>query len=177
MSKEPSERPPATWRIKIGFAIFVASIGWPVLVPVFPILGAPASVTVAFSGFMIVAAEFMMIAGAAVAGKEGFAFIKSRVLGFLRPDGLPHPVSRTRYTIGLLMFAAPLAFGLASPYFGHHLPAFDAHQWIYAVAFDLLLLISLFVLGGSFWEKLRSLLKHDAYAVFPVRPAGQVTSE
>jgi hypothetical protein len=32
-------------------------------------------------------------------------------------------------------------------------------------------LASLFVLGGDFWEKLRSLFVHKAYAVFPEQPA------
>ena len=32
---------------------------------------------------------------------------------------------------------------------------------------DLLLLTSLFVLGGDFWDKLRALFFHQAKAVFP----------
>ena len=35
------------------------------------------------------------------------------------------------------------------------------------VAGDLLLLASLFVLGGDFWDKLRSLFSHGATVVFP----------
>jgi len=162
-----SDKQQATWRVKVGFAIFVASIGWPVLIPVLPLVGVSATATAAFSGVMLVAAEFMLLAGAAIAGKEGFAFIKATVFGFLKSYGPPSEVSRTRYRIGLVMFATPLAFGWAAPYFGHHLPGFDDGQLIYAIAGDVLLLISLFVLGGGFWDKLRSLFKHNAYAVIP----------
>ena len=41
----------------------------------------------------------------------------------------------------------------------------------YAVGGDLLLLASFFVLGGDFWDKLRSLFIYDAHAVIPEKPA------
>ena len=171
------KRPKVGWQVQVGFAIFVASIGWPVLLPVLPLLGVSTTTTAAFGGVMVVAAELMLIAGAAIAGKEGFAFIKKTVFGFLRSYGPPREVSRTRYTIGLVMFTVPLVFGWASPYFGHHIPGFESGRLIYAIVCDVLLLISLFVLGGGFWNKLRSLLKHDAYAVIPGARAAEGNSE
>lgn len=161
------EQPQASWRTKVGFAIFVASIGWPILIPILLLMGVSTTAIAAFSGVMVVAAELMLIAGAAIAGNEGYAFIKATVFGFLRSYGPPREVSRTRYTIGLMMFATPIIFGWASPYFGHYLPSFETRPMIYAVAGDLLLLFSLFVLGGAFWDKLRSLFQHNAYAIFP----------
>ena len=119
------KQPQTGWRVKVGLAIFVASIGWPVLIPIFLLLGVSKTVTAAVSGFMLVAAEFMLVAAAAIAGKEGFSLIKKKVFGFLKSHGPPSEVSRTRYTIGLVMFVTPLAFGWASPYFGHYLPALD----------------------------------------------------
>jgi hypothetical protein len=161
------------WRTTVGFAILVASVAWPLLLPILLLLGVSATVTAAFTGVMVVAAELMLIAGAALAGKEGFALIKAKAFGFLGAYGPPREVSRRRYTIGLVMFAIPLAFGWASPYFGDRIPGFVASRWVYAVAFDALLLISLFVLGGGFWDKLRSLYRHNAYAVIPNQPAGE----
>ena len=156
----------ATWRTKVGFAIIVASIVWPLLIPILPLLDVSATATAAFSGVMLVAAEFMLLAGAAIAGKEGFAFIKATVFGFLSSYGPPSEVSHRRYTIGLVMFATPLVFGWASPYFGHHLPGFETGRLIYAIVFDVLLLISLFILGGGFWAKLRALFVYDATVQF-----------
>jgi hypothetical protein len=167
------ERLKVGWRVKVGLAIFVASIGWPVVIPVLPLLGVSTTAIAAFGGVMLVAAEFMLIAGAAIAGKDGFAFVKATVFGLLRSYGPPSEVSRHRYTIGLVMFATPLVFGWASPYFGHHIPGFESGRLIYAIVFDVLLLISLFVLGGGFWDKLRSLLKHNAYAVIPENSAAE----
>ena len=172
-----NEQPQAGWRVKLGFAIFVASIGWPVLIPILLLLRVPTTATAAFSGVMVVAAEFMLIAGAAIAGKEGFAYIKGKVFGFLKSYGPPSEVSRLRYTVGLVMFATPLAFGWAAPYFGHHLPGFENGQLFYAIVGDVLLLISLFVLGGGFWDKLLSLFIHNAYAVIPANRTRERASE
>ncbi|GAF79317.1 unnamed protein product [marine sediment metagenome] len=169
------EQTQAGWRVKLGFAIFATSIGWPIFIPILLALGVSKTTTAAISGVMVVAAELMLIAGAAIAGKEGFAFIRATVFGFLRSHGPPREVGRLRYTIGLVMFATPLAFGWASPYFGDHLPVFDGGEFIYAISFDVLLLASLFVLGGGFWDKLRSLFVHKAYAVIPAKPAGERT--
>ncbi len=152
----------AGWRTIVGFALFLVSIVWPILIPIMSAIGMPASAVAAFAGVMVVAAELMLIAGAAIAGKEGFALIKATVFGCLRPYAPPREVSRTRYNIGLIMFSTSLLFGWASPYFGYHLPGFETNSLVYAVAGDLVLFLSLFALGGNFWDKLRSLFRHDA---------------
>jgi hypothetical protein len=145
------------------------SMGWPVLLPIMPLVGFSGSAIAAFSGAMLVAAEVMLLAGAAIAGKDGFAFIKSKVFGLLKSYGPPKKVGRTRYLIGLIMFVVPFLLGWAAPYLGTYLPGFETHPLYYAVAGDALLIFSLFVLGGEFWDKLRSLFLHDAYAVIPAK--------
>jgi hypothetical protein len=157
----------ADWRIKLGFVLFVLSIAWPLLLPVMPLVGFSGSAIAAFSGGMLVAAEIMILAGAAIAGKDGFKYIKERVFGFLKSHGPPKAVTRTRYIFGLILFVAPLFFGWVSPYVAEYLPGFPEHARYYEIAGDVLLLGSLFVLGGEFWDKLRSLFLHRAHAVIP----------
>jgi len=70
--------------------------------------------------------------------------------------------SRLRYRIGLVMFCAPLAFGWLSVYVAGSIPGFAQNPLPYALGGDLLLLTSLFVLGGDFWDKVRSLFLHNA---------------
>ena len=156
-----------TWRMRIGFLLFAVSVGWPVLLPILPVLGVGTEAIAIFSGAMVVAAELLMLAGAAIAGKEGFGVIKQTVAGLLRKFGPPVEVSPLRYNLGLVIFFAVIIFGWASPYFGHHLPRYETHLIWYAVGGDLLLLVSLFLLGGAFWDKLRSLFDRNAHAVFP----------
>ena len=107
------------------------------------------------------------IIAVAVMGKSGYAYIKNRVFGFLKQYRPPAEVSRTRYRIGLVMFAVPIAFGWLSPYVANWVPGYLGSQFTYAIAGDLLLLASLFVLGGDYWDKVRVLFIHGARAVFP----------
>ena len=157
----------SSWRIKLAFVILIASIAWPTLIPVLAFMGVSSGVIATFSAVMIFVAELMMLTGAAIAGKEGFTFIKQKVFRIFAPFAPPKKVGRTRYTIGLVMFVVPLLFGWASPYFGHHIPGFQQHTMAYAIIGDALLLASLFVLGGDFWDKLRSLFLHNAIAQVP----------
>ena len=112
-----------------------------------------------------------MVVAAAVMGKQGFAELKRRFGSFLARHGPPQQVSRTRYRIGLVMFALPLLLALLGPYLHHHLPAYDARPMWWHVTGDVLFFASLFVLGGDFWDKLRSLFVHGAKAAFPPQEA------
>lgn len=168
----PETRPPkAGWRIKIGFTIFIASIVWPVLLPILPLIGVSSQSVAALTGVMFVVAEVMMVTAAAIAGKEGFAYIKQRIFGLLKSYGPPRVVSAARYKTGLVMFALPLLYAFLSPYIGKYIPGVADHRVIYAVAGDVLLLLGLVLLGGNFWDKLRALFVHEAVVVMPDHPA------
>ncbi len=65
------------------------------------------------------------------------------------------------------MLVLPLLFAWLSPYLGRHIPGYASQPLAFAIAGDALLLSSLLVLGGEFWDKLRSLFHHGATAVFP----------
>jgi hypothetical protein len=80
----------------------------------------------------------------------------------LKKHGPPDRVSRTRYRVGLAMFLSPLVFGWLTPYVEGHIPGYDAYRVFFGVAGDVLLLSSLFVLGGDFWDKIRALFSYDA---------------
>ena len=54
-----------------------------------------------------------------------------------------------------------------TPYLGDMLPLFRRHTVSAGIIGDVILLLSLFVLGGNFWDKLRALFIRDASVVFP----------
>jgi hypothetical protein len=174
MSETAQQEMPATgWRFRLGIALFVLSILVPVLgVPLLTALELSTGFATSLTAALLVSAEVLGVAAVAVMGKEGFAFIKSRLSALLRQYGPPNEVSRVRYTIGLVMFSLPLVFGWAAPYFGEHIPGFIDNQFVFYVCGDLLFLASLFVLGGDFWDKLRALFVHGARAVFPEGNSG-----
>ncbi len=155
------------WRLKVGFAMFIASIVWPVFMPVLMLFGVSTGAVAKVSGMLLVAAEVMLVAAAAITGKEGFTYIKQRVFGLLKSYGPPKTVSASRYKIGLVLFTVPLLFAFLAPYFGKFFSQQVAGNLLLAITADLSLLISLFLLGGEFWEKLRALYVHGAVAIMP----------
>jgi hypothetical protein len=160
--------PAAGWRLKLGVALFGLSILLPVLgVPLVAAMDLSSTIVATISGAMLVGAEVLGIVAVAVMGKSGYAYIKNRVFGFLKQYGPPAEVSRTRYTIGLVMFAVPIVFGWLAPYAANLIPGYLGNEFTYAIVGDLLLLASLFVLGGDFWDKLRALFIRGAKVVFP----------
>jgi uncharacterized membrane protein (DUF485 family) len=167
-TKTQTEVPAAGWQIKLGVALFVLSIVLPLLgIPLLAVMGLRAATMATISGAMLAGSEVRGIVAVAVMGKSGFAYLKNRVFGFLNQYGPPDEVSRTRYTIGLVMFIVPIMFGWLAPYIADWLPAYSANEFTYAIVSDFLLLLSLFVLGGDFWDKLRALFIHGAKAIFP----------
>ena len=165
--------PQAGWRLKAGAALFGLSILLPIAgVPLVATLGLSTAMTASVSGALLVGAEVLGVAAVAVMGKSGFAFIKNRVFAFLKQHGPPQKVSRGRYNIGLVIFCVPLLFGWLLPYISRWIPGLLSYPLAYAISGDILILASLLVLGGNFWDKIRSLFIHDAEVHFSRKSSG-----
>lgn len=175
MSGETStpEKTNAGWRLKLGAALFGLSILLPVAgIPIVTGLGLSAGMTASASGAILVTAEVIGLLAIAVMGKSGYTYIKNRVFGFLRRYGPPRKVSRLRYNIGLVMFSVPILFGWLSIYTADLIPGFRRDPLPYAIGGDILLVAGLFVLGGDFWDKIRSLFVYDAETRFTQTASG-----
>lgn len=153
-----------TDRLYAGGVIFIMGFLSPLLVPLVTTSSLPVGWKTTISGLLLVGVpELTMLIAAAVMGKEGFDYLKQRVFGFLgKHFAPPETVSRTRYRIGLILFMIPLLFGWIVPYIPGYLPLFEENRLLFAVIGDVLLLSSLFVLGGEFWDKLRALFIYKA---------------
>ena len=175
MSKHtnPSEKPAAGWRLQLGAALFGLSILLPVAgVPLVTALGLSTTMTASVSGALLVGAEILGVYAVAVMGKSGYAYIKNRVFGFLKQHGPPQKVSRGRYNIGLVIFCVPLLFGWLSPYISKWVSGLLSNPLPFAIGGDILILASLLVLGGNFWDKIRSMFIHDAEVHFSRKSSG-----
>jgi len=160
--------PAAGWRFKLGVVLFGLSLALLLLgVPLVAAMGLTAATVATISGVMLAGSEVLGIVAIALMGKSGYAYITKRVFGFLKQYGHPAEVSRTRYTVGLVMFSVPIIFGWLAPYVSDLVPGYSSNEFTYGIVGDLLLLTSLFVLGGDFWDKLRALFIHGSKAVFP----------
>ena len=149
-------------------------LGWmcPLLVPLVGQSGLSGEWKTALSGLLLLGIpELFSLAAIAILGKSGYVYLKGVVFGLLRRLAPPDVVGPVRYRIGLVLFVLPLLFGWVSIYVANLIPGFIEHRIAFAVTGDLMLLTSLFVLGGDFWDKVRALFVHGARAQLPA-PTG-----
>jgi hypothetical protein len=155
-------------RLVQGLTVFV--IGWGLVIGLAPRI-AGMDLTPALKSVLIFGVpKLLLLIAVAIMGKPGFAFLKSLIKGQLKRLAPPATVSPLRYRIGLVMFVSVIVLSWLAPYVGQGLtPLRQTHPQLAAALGDFLLLVSLFVLGGDFWDKLRALFIRDARVVFPER--------
>ena len=105
--------------------------------------------------------ELAILAAVAIMGKDGFNFIKQKIFGYFKKIAPADTVSKPRYRIGLIMFVIPFLIGWLLPYFAGLIESYSDYGIYINIGGDLLLVISLFVLGGDFWDKIRALFVQD----------------
>ena len=164
-NKVTTEVPPKG-RLIWGGIIFVSGFLVPLLIPWVLTLEISIGMKSIISGFLALGIpEIFMLIAVAILGKSGFAFLKSSIFSWFKKYGPPATVSLLRYRIGLIMFSIPLVLGIIQPYVDEHIQFMEQYRLYFIISGDILLFISLFVLGGDFWDKLRSLFIHRSRAI------------
>lgn len=168
-----TEQPRAGWRFRLGLTILIVGCLSPLLIPVVTRTSLATEWKTIISGLLAVGIpEVFTVAAIAIMGKSGYNLIKERIFGFLKRHGPPDRVSLTRYRIGLVMFVLPIVFGWLGPYGAHQIPGYEAHRFTVNVIGDVMLMSSLFVLGGDFWDKVRALFIYEAKSHIPGQKYG-----
>ena len=155
---EQGVSPPPRKRLIAGVMVFGIGQLAPLAIPL--VLATGLSVgwkTVLSTVLMLGIPEAGIILGAAVLGKEGFAWLKGKIFAFLKRALPPDHVGPIRHGIGVTLFAIPLIAGWLLPYFEPLTGAETFSRLQVYIIGDVMLVISLFVLGGEFWDKLRGL--------------------
>ena len=124
----------------------------------------PGATIAATTAGLAIANKIVLLLAIAVMGKPGFQELKGKLLHRLTPAA---EVSPTRYRIGLVMFCVPILQGLLETWASHIAPALVANRLWVDIIMDGMMIASLFVLGGNFWDKLRAVFIPSARAVFP----------
>jgi hypothetical protein len=165
-SPDTTQAKPPLGRLIWGGIVFISGFLSPLLIPLVLASGLSTAAKTVISGLLAIGIpELFMIIAAAILGKSGFKYLKSRIFGFLKKYGPPDMVSLTRYRIGLIFFSLPLVIGLVLPYIMDMVPFIKDNLLIIVIFGDIMLLASLFILGGDFWDKLRSLFIHKSRAI------------
>jgi hypothetical protein len=103
-----------------------------------------------------------MLLAAVVLGKDGYNYLKNKSFALFKKYALPKTVGKTRHNIGITLFVLSIISGWLSPYLAEFMPFFRRSQLLICFSADLIFLISLFVLGGDFWEKLKALFVFES---------------
>lgn len=164
---EAPAAPGSDRRLRLGVLCFIAA--WAVHLVTLAVVAAGASpaTIAAVAAINFILNKVLLVASAAILGKSGFNRLKQIVFGVAQRTILPDEVGPLRYGIGLILFVVPIVFAWMSPYLAEIAPAIGRHTVRDGLISDLVLLVSLFVLGGGFWEKLRALFVRKAAVVFP----------
>lgn len=147
----------------MGLLVLISGFLSPLLIPIVISSELSTSLKSIISGLLAFGIpELFMVVAAGIMGKEGFNYIKRWIRILFRRYGPSDSVSRIRYRFGLVLFVIPILCAIVLPYIINVFPLIlDYFIWI-AITTDILLLISLFVLGGNFWDKLRGLFNQNA---------------
>ena len=165
-----SVTPPKS-RLIIGGVVFISGFLSPLLIPWVISLDLSMGITSLISGLLALGVpELFMLMAVAILGKPGFAFLKSKIFNWFNKYGPPDTVSLLRYRIGLIFFLIPIILGFVLPYIWQYVPFIKDNILIIVISGDVILLISLFILGGDFWDKLRSLFVYNSRAVLLEKP-------
>jgi hypothetical protein len=146
-----------------GAAVFLVAQLAPLTIPL--VMGSELSAgwkTALSTVLMLGVPELGILLGAAILGKEGFAWLKGKIFDVLRRGLPPDRVGPLRHRIGIVMFSLPLLMAWFFPYLWTVLGAPTEQPMCLNIAGDVLLVASLFVLGGDFWDKLRGLFLRNA---------------
>jgi len=156
----PETTPPELqkdWRFYTGLAALVLSLILPLFALAVPLLGLPTSISaVVVGGLFAGGPEALTLLAAALLGKETLAYFLAKAKRALRDVVLIRPVSKVRYYVGLTIAVVSLVPLYLYGYGPEHMPPGDARIYILAGS-DLAFLVSVFLMGGEFWDKLRRL--------------------
>ena len=155
------------WRLRLGLLVFVVGFLSPLLIPLVTASELPTKWKAVISTCLAVGIpELFSVVAVAIMGKPGFNYKKKRFFTFLKKHGPADKVSPTRYRIGLVMFLLPILFGWLAPYIPTIIPDYDLQGLTVNIIGDAMFISSFFVLGGDFWDKIRSLFVYGATAKF-----------
>ncbi len=141
-------------RLYAGIAAMVLAFILPVFVVVVPYLGLPTEWAIIVSaGLFVGGPEILTLAAVALLGKETLRYFTYKIKKALWGVVMERPVSKAQYYFGLVLFLGSVLPLYIYGYFPGLLPE-DKKMYILAAA-DLTFIISMFIMGAEFWEKIQ----------------------
>src|SRR5215831_6296387 len=152
------EKPPRLkkdWRFYTGTAALGLSFVMPLCALFVPLLGLPTGLSAVIVGLLVAGGpEVMGLIAVALLGKETFQYFIYKVKSTFRDAVMVRPVSQTRYYFGLALHLGSWLPLYLYGYWPALLPVGTTRIYILAAA-DFSFIVSMFIMGGEFWEKVR----------------------
>lgn len=158
-------------RLYIGIIILILALAMPIWgTALVSILGLSPGISTVLIGLSIAGGpDLLLLIAAAVMGKDALNQILGQIgKWFKRNFKLSENVSKKRYILGLILFWGSIlirwAVGFLKPL---SVAVKGSTDWglVILVAFEVVLVISIFVLGANFWEKLGALFRWNTRVV------------
>ena len=103
-------------RLKLGIALLLLGLVMPAGTFLVAATHWPIAVKTLVSGVLLLGFEIMLVPAIALMGKENFDRSATAVMGVLKALKPSATVGRTRYTVGLVLFAGPMLFAWIASY-------------------------------------------------------------
>ena len=156
--------PPAPrkdWRFYAGMTAMALAVIMPLCALVVPVLGLSATQSALLAGVLLAGGpEVLCILAVALLGKETFLYLAHRAKTALRRAVIDQPASRARYYAGLVVILLSWLPAYIYAYSPALLPQGNARIYLLA-AMDLAFVVSVFLMGGEFWEKVRRIFVYE----------------
>ncbi len=161
---------PTGWRFRLGLLFFVMASIFPLFIPFVTSSNLSTEMKTLLSTFLVIGApEIFSVISIIIMGKQGFNYIKYTILSFLKQIAPSAEVSRRQYKFGLFLLLLHVIFSYFIFYAPDLIVGYAENRITMNLIADFLFIVTLFVLGGEFWEKLRALFIYDAKACIPER--------
>jgi len=159
------------WKFYLGIVLFTYSwLPYIFVFTIMPFLGFSTVEALSLSSGLLISAEVAFAISIALLGKEFMHLIKSKIKRlFFTKSGeyKSKPIGKTRYRLGMIIFLISLIVPtllLEVIFYYNWEEAIGYQNFIYIlVAFDVLFICSLFLLGFEFIDKVRKLFTYQGY--------------
>jgi hypothetical protein len=167
MQKDDAAAPPLRkdWKYRLGLGLFIYSLVPICTIELVALLPLDTAEIVTLGAVYVASGELAFLAAVALLGKPFIQAVKDRIKGFFfskKPLSPQKPIGKIRHGLGVALLLGSLA-----PYYaaiGMLLFAgpgdSEARTLLYLLlAGEALFVVSLFVLGGEFWARLKRLFE------------------
>lgn len=148
---------PTNWRFVAGTSVLILSCALPFSAFLVPLLDLSVAQSAMIGGVLVAGApEVLVLLAIALLGRKNFDLTVGTAKKFFFTTFFSSPVSRERYYAGLAVFLLTFIPFYIAGYAPTWMPPGNGRIFVLAAS-DLAFIVSVFVMGGEFWEKFQRL--------------------